>query len=77
MKSRPDFLVMDMEEVTRDWNVNFIYDFLYHVRNISDIDLTIEWLAENWADKHQYYDTKLLYGFWCRISNGTHIKSFA
>lgn len=57
MKSRPYFLVMDMEEVTRGWNVNFIYDFLYYVRNISDIDLAIEWLAENWADTHQYYDT--------------------
>jgi hypothetical protein len=57
MKSRPDFLIMDMEEVTRGWNVNFIFDFLYYVRNLSDIDLAIEWLAGNWADTHHYYDT--------------------
>jgi hypothetical protein len=57
MESRPDFLIMDMEEVTRGWNVNFIFDFLYHVRKLSDIDLAIEWLAEKWADTHHYYDT--------------------
>ena len=46
-----------MEEVTRGWNLNFIFDFLYHVRNLSDINLAIEWLAEKWADTHQMYDT--------------------
>lgn len=57
MKSRPDFLVMDMKEVTRDWNLNFIYDFLYYVRNSSDIDLAIEWLEGQWADTHHLYET--------------------
>lgn len=57
MKSRADFLIMDMEEVTRGWNLNFIFDFLYYVRNLSDINLAIEWLAENWADKHHLYET--------------------
>ena len=57
MKSRPEFLIMDMEEVTKGWNVNFIFDFLYHVRNLSDIDLAINWLAEKWADTHHIYDT--------------------
>ena len=57
MKSRPDFLGMDMEEATKHWNLNFIFEFLYHVRNLPDIDLAIEWLAEKWADTHHYYDT--------------------
>lgn len=57
MKSRPEFLSMDMEEATNHWNLNFIYDFLYYVKNISDIDLAIEWLAERWADAHHLYDT--------------------
>lgn len=57
MKSRPDFLVMDMEEATNHWNLNFIYDFLYYVKNIPDIDLAIEWLAERWADAHHLYES--------------------
>ncbi len=57
MKSRPDFLGMDMEEATNHWNLNFIYDFLYHVKKLSDIDLVLNWLAEKWADTYQLYNT--------------------
>ena len=57
MKSRLDFLGMNMEVVTNHWNLNFIFDFLYHVRNVSDIDLALNWLAEKWADTHHVYDT--------------------
>lgn len=57
MESRPDFLGMDMEEATHHWNLNFIYDFLYCVRTLSDIGLAIHWLAEMWADKHHLYET--------------------
>ena len=57
MKSRPKFLVMDMEEVTCGWNEIFIFDFLYNVRNLSDIDLALNWLAEKWADTYHVYDT--------------------
>ena len=52
MTSREDFLGMDMEIVTNKWNLNFIFDFLYHVRVLSDIDLAINWLAEMWEEKH-------------------------
>lgn len=57
MKSRPDFLGMDMEKATNHWNFNFIYDFLYHVRILSDIDLAIQWMAEKWADSYHFYNT--------------------
>lgn len=57
MESRPDFLILDMEEATNHWNLNFIYEFLYHVNSLPDIDLAIEWLAEKWADAHNFYDT--------------------
>ena len=57
MKSRPDFLGMDMEEATNHWNLNFIFEFLYHVRDLASIDLAIEWLAEKWVDTHHMYDT--------------------
>lgn len=57
MKSRPDFLGMDMREATRGWNLNFIFDFLYHVRNLPDIVLAINWLAEMWAEKNSIYES--------------------
>ena len=57
MKFRPDFLGMDMEEATNHWNLNFIYEFLYHVRKLPDIELAINWLAEKWADTHHFYNT--------------------
>lgn len=57
MESRPDFLGMNMEEATNHWNLNYIFDFLYHVRSLPDIDLAINWLAEKWADTHHIYDT--------------------
>ena len=57
MTSRPDFLGMDMEETTNHWSLNFIYDFLYHIRNLSDIELAIEWLVGKWEDAHHFYDS--------------------
>ena len=57
MKSRPKFLGMDMEEMTNHWNLNFIFEFLYHVKSLPDIDLALNWLAEKWADTYHVYDT--------------------
>lgn len=57
MESRPDFLGMNMEEATNHWNLNFIFDFLYHVNSLPDIDLAIEWMAEKWADINHLYNT--------------------
>ena len=57
MESRPDFLGLDMEEATNHWNLNFIFKFLYHVKSLPDIDLALNWLAENWADTHHLYNT--------------------
>ena len=57
IESRHDFLGMNTEEVTNHWNLNYIYEFLYHVRNLSDIDLALNWLAEKWADTNHLYNT--------------------
>ena len=57
MKSRKEFLCIDMEEATNHWNPNYIYEFLYQIRNISDINLAIQWLAEKWTDTYQLYNT--------------------
>lgn len=52
--ARADFLGLDFGVVTLNWNYNFIYDFLYHIRDIKHIDLAIEWLAVAWKDCHKY-----------------------
>lgn len=57
MESRPDFMGMNMEEATQHWNQNYIFEFLYHVKSLSDIDLAIDWLAENWAETNHVYNT--------------------
>lgn len=57
MKSRPDFLGMDMELVTMGWNSDFIYEFLYHVNEKSAIRLALEWLESAWLTKHHCYET--------------------
>ena len=57
MISRADFLGLDLEVVTLNWNPNYIYDFLYHVRDLKHIDLAIEWLAYAWKDKHHLEDS--------------------
>lgn len=55
LTDRPTFLVTDLVEATSNWNPNYIYDFLYHIRDIKKIDLAIEWLHGVWIDKHDVY----------------------
>lgn len=57
MESRPDFLGMNMEVATNHWNLNYIFDFLYHTKSIPDIDLAIKWLAEKWAETNHLYNS--------------------
>lgn len=57
MTSREDFMGMDLEVVTLNWNLNYIYDFLYYVRDIEAIDSINEWLVYSWMDKHHLEDT--------------------
>ena len=57
MTSREDFIGLDLEVVTLNWNLNYIYDFLYYVRDIEAIDTISEWLVYSWMDKHHLEDT--------------------
>jgi hypothetical protein len=57
MISRADFLGLDLEVITLNWSPNYIYDFLYHIRDLKHIDLAIEWLAYAWKDKHHFEDS--------------------
>lgn len=57
LTTREDFFSLDLEEVTNGWSLNYIFDFLYYIRNIDLFDDIIEWLAECWKSKHQYYNS--------------------
>lgn len=57
LTTREDFIGLDMEEVTNGWNLNYIFDFLYYIRNVDLYDDIIEWIALCWQTKHQYYNS--------------------
>ncbi len=57
LNSRPDFLGLDMEEVTREWNLDFIFDFLYLIKDEQSISSAIEWIIEMWKEKHGVLDS--------------------
>lgn len=52
MTSRPDFLGMDMEVATGGWDDEFIYQFLYFVREQPLISLALEWMETAWKKKY-------------------------
>lgn len=55
--SREDFLGLDLEHVTCNWSDKFIYEFLYHIRDVNLFDDIIEWMILCWKSKRQYYKT--------------------
>lgn len=57
LTTREDFIGLDLEEVTNGWNLNYIFDFLYYIRNVDLYDDIIEWIALCWQTKHQYYNS--------------------
>ena len=57
MTSRHDFLGLEMEDVTNEWNLNYIFDFLYYIRDEKQIDSAIAWLDLSWEEKHHVYDS--------------------
>lgn len=52
MTSREDFLGLNLEEVTLNWNLNYIYDFLYLIREPETIDNIAGWLIIQWEKCH-------------------------
>jgi len=57
MKCRSEFLDMDMEEVTRGWNSNFIFDLFVYLEEKKLIELAAEWIKAAWEDKHHMLDS--------------------
>lgn len=55
LKSRHDFLTLDLEEVTCNWNSNYIFEFLYYIRDVNLFNVIIEWFLECWKKKHGFY----------------------
>lgn len=55
--SRPEFLIIDLEEVTLNWNPNYIFSFLKCVGNLPMIDDIIEWMFGVWEENNGLYNT--------------------
>ncbi len=55
--SRPVFLIIDLEEVTLNWNQNYIFSFLKCVGDLPMIDDIIEWMVGVWEDQNGLYNT--------------------
>ena len=55
--SRPEFLIIDLEEVTLNWNPNYIFSFLKCVGNLPMIDDIIEWMFGVWEENNGLFST--------------------
>ena len=55
--SRPEFLIIDLEEVTLNWNPNYIFSFLKCVGNLPMIDDIIEWVIGVWEENSGLFST--------------------
>ena len=52
MTSRPDFLGLDMESATNNWDDDFIFKLLCCVKEIPLINLISEWIELSWEKKY-------------------------
>ncbi len=55
--SRPEFMIIDLEEVTLNWNPNYIFSFLKCVGDLPDIDDAVEWMIGVWEENNGLYNT--------------------
>lgn len=53
--SRADFVGIDLEEVTLNWNPNYIYSFFKEIGDSSMINDIIEWMIVFWEEKNGLY----------------------
>ena len=57
LTSRDDFFGIPLEEATLNWNPNFIYDFLYIIRDFELIGDAIDWIKGVWLENHHAYES--------------------
>ena len=57
MTSQDEFMGIDLEKATLNWNLNFIFTFLYLIGDLEQIDWVIDWMTTMWDEKHHIYDS--------------------
>ena len=55
LTSRLVFFSLDLEIITNNWNYNYIFEFLYYVRDFQKMDEAVECLDIFWIEKHDVY----------------------
>ncbi len=50
--SRGKFIDIDLGVATHEWDMNYIFDFLYYIRDDDAIDFQVDWLCSKWDIAH-------------------------
>ena len=57
LSSRDEFFGIPLEEASLNWNPNFIYDFLYIIRDFELIGDAVDWIKMAWLENNHAYDS--------------------
>ena len=50
LKTSPEvFMMLDLKVQTNAWNLDYIFDFLYYIRDVKQIDFMIVWFTSQWT----------------------------
>lgn len=50
LKTSPQvFMTLDLKVQTNAWNLDYIFEFLYHIRDVKQIDFMIVWFTSRWT----------------------------
>lgn len=50
LKTSPKvFMMLDLKVQTNAWNLDYIFDFLYYIRDVKQIDFMIVWFTSQWT----------------------------
>ena len=50
--SRGKFIDIDLGMATHEWDMNYIFDFLYYINDVECIDFLVDWLCSKWDIAH-------------------------
>ena len=53
--SRPEFFGLDLELISNGWDSDYIYEFLYNIKEVSLFDLIICWIIKCWETNRGYH----------------------
>ena len=57
LSSRDEFFGIPLEEATLNWNPNFIYNFLYIIRDFELIGDAVDWIKMAWLENNHAYES--------------------